>query len=67
MNIGEYSLFDNQLNFGGEFRLEEGAAVEENVELVQESSEESVEQIDFPRFPIDAKVTKEYCEINVVI
>jgi len=31
MNIGDGSLFDNQLNLGADFRLEEGAPLEENV------------------------------------
>ena len=42
MNLGEGSIFDNQLSLAGEFRLEEGNVVEENVEPVQESSDESV-------------------------
>ena len=59
MNLGEGSFFENQLNLPGEFRLEEGNAVEEDVEPVQESSDESVEEIEFPKFPLDSKVTKE--------
>lgn len=39
LNLGDPSLFDNQLNIAGEFRLEEGCPLEENVEPVQESSD----------------------------
>jgi hypothetical protein len=58
MGMGDHSIFDNQLG-GAEFRLEEGPPMEENVQPVQESSDESVEEMSFPRFPEDGKVTKE--------
>ena len=59
LNISDQPAYDSQLGMPGEFRLEEGNPAEDIVQPVAESSDEEVEEIEFPRFPEDTKVTKE--------
>ena len=45
MDIGDHNMFDNQMSIPGEFQLEEGAPIEENVHPVPESSDEEVSEM----------------------
>ena len=45
MNIGEHNMFDNQMGMPGEFQLEEGPLVDDNVQPVQESSDEELSEM----------------------